>query len=637
VCLSSPLIKEQKPLFRQIVDGLTEPHPSIVSDEQRYQARLTAALMLALIPISFLFTVIPLQVDPIEVSQRGVTQIALLGLLTAVFCYSLSRTSLYRWAARISVAHLMAVCYVQMFINAALAVGMYRILIFPVLLGAMMLRPRLVILITAGNLMVGTLRLLTLSESAQLDFTYAVLLINTASLLLLVFIYHRNHLENLRRSTLSKRAEEYARANHELQRALTTLNSTFIILDQEARSAAKAINEAREATLKAMRQKTDFVSNIHHEILTPLTAVKGSFELLRETSLSSEQEEFVKLGDESMEKLMTVMNDLLDFSKLESGKVALNQRPIDIRALCAEVKALLMPQWSRAHLGFTVDVDEAIPQVVIGDPERLRQVLLNLAGNAIKFTHVGGVFMGVKLLKMAQDEALIQFSVSDTGIGIPSDQADRIFESFVQGDASSSRRYGGTGLGLAIARQLVRLMDSEIELSSQVGVGSTFTFSLRAKIAADAEQLPPSRSLFPADVERRSQEMPSRSGSQPSILVVEDNASNREMLKHIFANFGIQVAQANDGESAVAAARENPYRLIIMDINLPRISGMEAARLIRRIPHHANTPIVAMTASVMSDEKNRYLADGMNDVLKKPFSIPELRTIIQRWTPESLA
>ncbi|PJF26516.1 MAG: hypothetical protein CUN53_07545, partial [Phototrophicales bacterium] len=354
-----------------------------------------------------------------------------------------------------------------------------------------------------------------------------------------------------------------------------------------------------------------------------------------ETALSKDQREYLELGRESAQKLMSLMDNLLNFSKLESGDVTLSQRPVNIRALCAEIKALLKPQWSRAQLGFTVEIDPLIPKSVIGDPERLRQILLSLAGNAIKFTHVGGVFMGVKLLKIEQDEALIQFSVSDTGIGIPGEQAEHIFESFVQGDASSSRRYGGTGLGLAIAHQLLRLMDSEIEISSQVGVGSTFTFSLRAKIAEVNQQQPPSPAPDAAQRQRR-QEMSPSSDAQPNILVVEDNAINREMLTHIFANFGIQVAQAKDGESAVIAAQTQPFRLIMMDVNLPRMNGIDTTRLIRTIPEHASTPIIAMTASIMSDEKAQYLASGMNDVLSKPFSIQDIRNMLLRWYPESL-
>lgn len=598
--------------------------------------------MLTLLPISILYAVIPLRVDPVEVGQRGITPIVLLGFFTAIFCYGLSRTFYYRWAALISIGHLIAVAYLEMFINPVQAVNLYRILIFAVLLGAMMLNPRQVVLIAAGNLAVGMLRLVTLDQTSQLDFIYSMLMINAASLLLLVFIYHRNYLETLRRTSLSQRAaahrllaEDYAKANQQLQHVLTNLDTMFAALDLEARAAAHAVNEAREATLKARHQKTDFVSNISHEIRTPLTGVMGTFELLRETTLSHDQQEYIELGFDSAQKLLSLMNDLLDFSKLESGKVTLNRRPIDIRALCSEIKSLLMPQWSRAQLGFTVEIDPLIPQSVIGDPERLRQVLLNLAGNAIKFTHVGGVFMEVKLLKIEQNEALIQFSVSDTGIGIPSEQAEHIFESFVQGDASSSRRYGGTGLGLAIVRQLIRLMDSEIEISSQVGVGSTFTFSLRAKIAEVNHQQPPSPAPDAAQRQRR-QEMSPSSDAQPNILIVEDNAINREMLTHIFANFGIQIAQVKDGESAVIAAQAHPFKLIIMDVNLPRMNGIDTSRLIRTIPNHANTPIIAMTAAIMSDEKDHYLANGMSDVLSKPFSIADLKTILKRWLPDSV-
>lgn len=596
--------------------------------------------MLALMPISIFYAVIPLQVAPVEVGQRGVTPIVLLGFLTALLCYGLSRTHLYRWASHISVVHLMAVCYVEMFLNPALAIGLYRILIFSVLLGAMMLSPRLVVMITVANLAVGTLRLFTLTDTMQLDFIYAMLLLNAASLLLLVFIYHRNHLENLRRSSLSQRAaahrllaEDYAKANQQLQQVLDNLDSMFVALDQEMRTAAQAVNEAREATLKALHQKSDFVSNISHEIRTPLTGVMGTFELLRETALSEDQREYLELGRESAQKLMSLMDNLLDFSKLEAGKVTLSQHPIDIRALCAEIKSLLKPQWSRAQLGFTIDIDPMIPQTIIGDPEKLRQILLNLANNAIKFTHVGGVLIAVKLLEIEQDEACIKFSVSDTGIGIPSEQAEQIFESFVQGDTSSSRRYGGTGVGLSIVSQLVAMMDSKIELSSQVGVGSTFTFSLRAKIAREIER---AATTPPAGVAPPAQELPTKTNAHPNILVVEDNAINREMLIHIFANFGIQVAQVKDGESAVLAAQTHPFRLIMMDVKLPRMNGMDTTRLIRAIPEHASTPIIAMTASIMSDEKAQYLASGMNDVLSKPFSIRDLRNMLERWYPESL-
>lgn len=588
-------------------------------------------MVLALLVITAFYTLIPFWIEPAATTLTA--PILAFGMLVISVGYLLSRTRYHRWSAVLIAAHIGGVVYAEVFLNPALAVGLYRLCALSTLLCAILLPSRFVVFTVIANLIIGGLRLWTLPMDAQLEFAYAVLLVSATGGLLLVFIFHRDRLEARRRAALTARsaanrqlAEQYAKANNELHQALTNLDHLFATLDAETRTATEALNDARQAALKAMHQKTEFVSNISHEIRTPMTGIIGMFEMLRETPLSDEQGEYVTLGSDSAHKLLHIMNDILDFSKLEAGKVHLDIKSVEIRQLCHSIKALLLPQWTRANLDFLVEIDSAVPPILRADETRLRQALTNLASNAIKFTHSGGVRLHVSAQPHDAEHERVRFAVSDTGIGIPKNQIEGIFEGFVQGDPSSTRRYGGTGLGLAIARQSIRLMGGEIAIESEVGKGSTFTFTLlMQKGTMDAPPLAPPTYKLGA---------PNPSRGETHILIVEDNPINRELLVRMFQGMQVKTQEAADGILAVKAAQNQPFDLIVMDVRLPLMDGIETTHQIRALPLNAQTPIVAVTASIMPEEQARYLREGMNDILCKPFSIDELRAMLARWLPQ---
>ncbi|NOH24811.1 ATP-binding protein [Vibrio europaeus] len=377
----------------------------------------------------------------------------------------------------------------------------------------------------------------------------------------------------------------------------------------------QVLTEAREGAEQANDSKSRFLASMSHEIRTPMNGVLGILNILEETKLTNEQKKLVNTATESGHFLLSVINDILDFTRMESNTLILEDKPFDFRHCVESVVDSFSPTASNQNLILHCYIEGAVPSKVSGDKNRVKQILLNLIGNAIKFTHEGSVTIKVRSEVVTQNKAKIVCQIQDTGIGISKSAIEYLFDEFTMVDQTYSRSKEGSGLGLAICRRLCNLMDGEVSVESEPGIGSTFTFDITLAIADDlitTPATPPKRQeLLRPDAR---------------ILVAEDNKANQLVIREMFKRVGLSIDIAENGKHAVSMVQEYQYDLIFMDISMPEMDGMEACQAIRHLEdeHTAGLPILALTAHSLAGDKEKFLAAGMDDYLSKPLRLSQL-------------
>jgi signal transduction histidine kinase/DNA-binding response OmpR family regulator len=401
---------------------------------------------------------------------------------------------------------------------------------------------------------------------------------------------------------------------------------------ESAEASRDAAEQARAEAEAANLAKSTFLATMSHEIRTPMNGVLGMIEVLERQHLSKDQRRIIVTMRESAQTLLCIIDDVLDFSKIEAGRLELEATPFSLSGVVEGVLDIFRPQVLAKGLTLDADIDAGSPDLLVGDPTRVRQILFNLLSNAIKFTEHGGVRVRAGTLPLGGGITRATLAVADTGIGLGAEQLAHLFQPFVQADSSTTRKFGGTGLGLSIVQRLAQVMGGDVAVESSPGVGSTFTVTLTLH-AASADS--PLKTLL-RPVARPLARAAARIGEGPRVLVVEDHPMNREVLLLQLKLLGIAADTAENGVDALAAWGRGRYAAVLADVHMPRMDGHALARRLRAAEADrgaARTPIVAVTADAIKGEEERCLASGMDAYLVKPVSIEQLRATLERWLP----
>ncbi len=405
---------------------------------------------------------------------------------------------------------------------------------------------------------------------------------------------------------------------------LESLNENLKDEIQHGKQIELELKKAKEKAEQVSQAKGEFLANMSHEIRTPMNGVIGTLQLLEDTSLNDEQKEFVDIAHKSADALLAILNDILDLSKIEAGKLSFENITFDFKQIVKDIVILHSLKAEQQGVFLLQQVDESLPEFLMGDPTRLRQVIVNLVSNALKFTSQGEVKISVDVVNKETDSVDLKIAVIDTGIGIPQTAQETLFNAFTQADGSTTRKYGGTGLGLAIVSQLVDLMGGSLGVDSVEGEGSVFWFTVNLQCAKKAPEMA-------GEIAKNNKALQ----LEAKILLVEDNPINQMVAQKMLEKVGLKPTLANNGVEALKQLNERSFDLVLMDCQMPEMDGFDATREIRKLDimalNQRPLPIVAMTANVMSGDRERCLDVGMDDYIGKPVQRDQLASVLKKW------